>query len=336
MKVKLNKKTVKENKFFFFLLLPLVVSLFGLTAINLFLVFEDTETVLSQSGRRVAHFHEDNTIYEKVECQYCECQEEGGILFAFLGSFANCLNLDSQDERFKCFAEYSYPRHLCGDLDTSSKIEECISQFHRYKEAPYEYYLGEGGTFINKRGIDIGGSRTYLAGFEGGEHNFYTGLDSTSHNPITFIEDSRNVIFNRDLSPNYGVNIGSSYGGIFLNTDVSMGSIEYAIDQEDDDDRMKIITGITELTRDRGIGAQRKVDDEEFIYIQTGSKNIMTFDPAGRKVSFKKGSQIRSGDIKSLDMYLQDRHLRWTPPIRGNFILYYSSAQGSRPDIDSD
>ncbi len=324
--MKKNKKKTNKKEPFLYITFFLFFVFLGLAALNVFLMAGDNGTAFGQENDCTEiQFNEDQTIYKNVDCknQNCGCFGTGENLFTFFASDANCDEEDTQMDRLECFFEHSYPEYDCKETsfqehETAESVkEECLSKYAAYQITPHKYYMGEAGTFINDSDLAINGYRTYINGFRGGEHGVYTGFEKNSHNPISFIEESRNVKIGNNLTVEEGVNINSSSGGIFMDSNVSLGDIDYQLSEEG-----KRIAGITSVSRDTGLGVESNLDESEYIYLKADSKNLITFDPDFSSVSIKKGGQIH-GDIKSSEMYLQDRRLHWSKPIRGNFILYY-------------
>ena len=298
----------------------------GLGAIQ----FNSARAALNSSGCTSMQVNKKEIIYERLDCQYCQCNKEGDKLFGFFGAEADCQEKDTKAERFECFKEYSYPRYNCKDKQNSQKADQCMKDYLRYEETPYQYYLGGSGTFVNKRSLTVKGGRTYISGFKDMEHNFYTGLLSRDNvNPLTFIKNSRNVLMNRDIKAEGGVEIPSSAGGVFLDADISFGDIEYQQQDEDGDKVKDRIRGITDMDRSKGIGSQGvggEGNDQGYKYIQAGSKKMLTFQKENNedKVFIKKGAQVRGG-IESQHMFVQDKKLYRSKPIRGHYILYYKT-----------
>lgn len=313
MKIKIKK---------IFIIIPFILVCFG-TCLFLFILTQNDPVKADISSSCVdIQIEEKEVVYERLECQYCKCEGYEDKLFTFFGKEASCFEKDTQNERFRCLQEYSYPKYDCEDEGGAQAVEDCMEKYQDYDGMPYKYYLGGKGSFVNSEALEINGSRTYLNGFRGGEHNFYTGLlDQNNINPLTFTEESRNVIINRDLMIREGLNINSPYGGIFLDSNTSYGRIDYS--QPDMNKRTK---GIVEVDRKRGLGAQKNVSGEEYSYIQSGYKNMMTFKKdVGNNINqvfIKKGAKVH-GDVRSEEMFLQGRELQRSSAIRGSAVMYY-------------
>ncbi|MFW5888580.1 MAG: hypothetical protein ACOCVY_02580 [Patescibacteria group bacterium] len=321
--MKAFKKNVKKKKRSSYPLFFLLTIFAILIVVNFFLIEGKIEIATGEStGCKNVDFDESQTIYKRTDCsgQNCECRGSGEKLFTFVATDANCSEKDTQMERLECFLKNSYPEYKCEEKSLQEEVtpqsvkEECLNQYSQYQVTPHKYYLGEAGTFINNSDLIINGYRTYIKGFKGEKHGFYTGFEKNVNKPVEFIKDSRNVKFGGDFSIGKSIDIGSPKGGIFLDADVSFGEIDYQLGEN----KGKRIKGITEADRGTGLEVYR----DNVGYLKSDHKNFFTFNSGNSSVSVKKGAQIK-GDIKSSRMYLQRKQLHWSKPIRGNFILYY-------------
>jgi hypothetical protein len=339
-----QKKTKKRNKEIrqkksIFVVVFLITLFLGLAGVDLFLIIGNSKTASGEEGYKPVQFNEEQTIYDRVACsnQDCSCRGVGSKLFTFLGADANCDEITSQIGQLSCFLDHSYPEYKCDSLSTEREKEECIERYSAYQITPHKYYLGKGGTFINKGDLTINGIRTYFNGYTGREHHIYTGFEKSTHNPLTLIKNSRNTFFGGDLSVADGVDIKSAYGGVFLDSQVSIGDVGHQIwvpnerdynndseygeefsDYKKEELKNLRISGLGDFSRNTGIGA----DGEGYTFIRADGKDFFRFNIDKRNISIEKGVQAR-GDIKSDEMYLQENRLHWSKPIRGNFVLYY-------------
>ncbi|MCD4694487.1 hypothetical protein K8R62_03975 [bacterium] len=83
--------------------------------------------------------------------------------------------------------------------------------------------------------------------------------------------------------------------------------------------------GIVDPYRGNGIDISSYINDENNIMINADYQNLVTIPAPGEPtIVFDKGVKV-DGDVyaASLGFTFQDHELRWSPPIRGNYIYYY-------------
>jgi len=349
MKEVISKNMLAEKNFFIFVIMPLFM-------LAIFLMIADSAQVAVSADKTDCYcqekeFIETEIIYkEGVECADCKCWNVGEEkLFAFYGTDADCEEKEIEEERYKCYRDYSHRTYACGQIKDDQEREECFNKYPDSGINIYKYYQGDSGTFVNEKKVTIGGRRSYFVGFDRyGEHKIMTGLFDPTGRAMTFREASRDVEFGNNVYVNTeytsaedssgNLSLLSNYGGTYFTGDVSYEEIDYRVIKP-------LATGGT-ITKDlKGMGMVDNsrgngIDTSDYLtensysdlLIQANWQNLMAIPDTDRvddekiggdPIEFKKGIEV-AGDTKTEEIYFQDNKLLWFEhPIRGNWILYY-------------
>ncbi len=339
----MSKQQNIENKIILFLSLPLL----GMT---LFLfVINDPLIVFGQTKwEPKKEYYDTETIYARVECADGRCHDVGKKMFMFMGGDANCETKDTESERLSCYARYSYPNFACDDFADKEARQAC---YDKYPAPMFNYYMGEAGTLVDRKNITINGRRTYFTGFKcDNSHTIMTGTNEMSTGVMKLRRSSRDVEFGNDINVHEDLILPSPEAGVYFGSNVEFGDVRYqsnprhrVIVQGDTTQGELDYTnttkgiGITKYNNFNGLNLNRCND----MMINANHKPLMTVPGSVRSshagIEINRGLEVE-GDVKSDFMWFAGHHLYWTPPIRGNYILYYVEepltypAMCTRPD----
>jgi hypothetical protein len=300
----------KEKKVILIMAVPLAVSAFFLAALGQGMI------VFGANSENEKNYKTE-TIYERRECSDGQCRDAGKKLISFKGMDAECENFSSEEDRMRCYNLNSQAAYSCPNLENEKEVRAC---FERYKGLIYDHYQGGAGTLVANKSLTVKGSRMYLDGFDcNAEHHIQTGTVEPANSAITFYDSSRDVHYGGNLDIYNDVVLLSALAGMYFGSNVQYGEMDLG----------------------GGTRGQGMVDYENFhgfnmnpcldLRMMANHRHLLTFSGSNRgvpapfgRVEVEKGMEV-NGDLKADFMYFQGRFLKWSEPIRGNFILYYNS-----------
>ena len=262
--------------------------------------------------------YKTETIYECRECSDCNCRDSVKKLISFKGPDADCESYQSEDDRMSCYFKNSHASYVCPDLEDSGALEDC---YEKYKGSTFNYYQGGPGTLVANQSVTSNGSRAYFTGYDcNGEHVIRTGAEEPNNSVVTLREGSRDVEYGGDVNINGSLILESEQGGVYFGSDV-----DYSYDDLGHGLRGQTITNYENLN---GLNLNRCLD----LKVIANHNHLMTIpgkertggDAPNVGLEIETGLEV-NGDLKAQFMWMQGRFLRWSEPIRGNWILYYNS-----------
>jgi len=273
-------------------------------------------------------YTKSETIYSKTKCSGCNCRDDGIKLFTAVGTDADCENTKSETERKACYGLNSYAKYLCEDNGVYS--QKCYDKYPAHRSSPYNYYTGEGGTFINLSDFLIGGIRTYFNGFDAGyTHKIFSDFRNYEWPAITLGKNSRDFQIGGNLYMDSDFQISGHNSGIYFNNQASFGIKDYIYNNGDTE---KKGFGIINTNSATGIESSKYLNNEHDILFKANHNNLVIFpndvDRENERRYFPLPDVQKSLEIDgSLDieneLYFQNHDLLWSQPIRGNVVLYY-------------
>ncbi len=339
----------RDKRIFIFVIMPLFISAIFLMIINSAQIAVGADKTDCYCQER--EFTDTEVIYkEGVECADCKCWKAGEEkLFAFYGTDADCEKKETEEERYRCYKEYSHRTYICGQIKDEEEREKCFDKYPDSGVNAYIFYQGNSGTFVNEEDMTINGVRTYFTGFDRyGEHKIMTGFLEPTSRVMTLRDASRDIEFGNDMNVNvkYTKEEGrdgtlillSNYGGTYFTGDVSYDEIDYKVVKNLPYSGLvtKNLKGMGMIDNSRGNG----IDTSDYLtkggysdlLMYANWHNLMSIPDTDRAddtkiggdpIEFKKGIEV-AGDTRMEEIYFQDNKLLWFEhPIRGNWILYY-------------
>ena len=284
-------------------------------------------------------YKEAETIYSSNECVGCDCRDAGIKLFTALGTNSDCEDKENSSERDLCYNINSYSRYRCEGAGIGS---ECSDEYDIDRVPPYKYYLGEGGTFINREDFSIGGRRTYFNGFDGdSEHKIYSDFKNYEIPSLIFRKRSRDVEVGGSLTMEADLKLIGSNSGLYFNDGVDFGVVDYSYsipvkDEYGDEIGTEVVTetgfGLIDRKSATGIESTGYLTGENDILIKANNKSLIVFpyesDTEDERrynegLDVQKSLEVADRVNIEDEMYFQNHKLLWSPPIRGHHVLYY-------------
>lgn len=273
-------------------------------------------------------YKKSETIYSGIECSGCNCRDNRTKLFTALGTDSDCENTKSESDRIECYGQTSYAKYKCGEKGLYS--QKCYDEYPAYRYAPHNYYLGEGGTFINRSNFIIDGIRTYFNGFNNNyTHEIFSDFRNYEWPAITLGKNSRDFQIGGSLDMNADFQIYGPNSGIYFNNQVRFGVKSYTYNNGD---TTKNGFGIINTNSASGIESSEYLNKERDILFKANHNNLMIFPNDDDKENerryshapdIQKSLEIEGPTNIDKEMYFQDKDLLWSPPIRGHAVLYY-------------
>ena len=302
---------------YIFIVIPLFASMLVLSFAN------DSEFASSATGEEFGDscqceekkYEESETIYSKIDCVDCSCEGAGKKLFAFHGTDANCEDKSTETERYLCYNKYSYATYQCEQYTKASERNKCWMSHPGFSPS---YFLGPSGTFVNNYSVMVGGRRTYLLGFDReGKHEVNAGAIESARSALTIRGNSRDLEIDGSLGlsgrENGNIIINSPDGGLYFGTDVEFASFDIDEDHEG--------VGVVEGNRGTGIEKAWSPSEGDSLIINANYQKMIESDGETNKIMH--GVEIENRLRVEDEFRFQGQRLRWSAPIRGDFILYY-------------